>query len=101
MPQPTRYANRGRLYGRRWRRRREAFLARAENALCRFCAADGKVEPATVVDHVRPHRGDERLFWDEANWQPLCQPCHDRDKQQIERGGSRKPLIGPDGWPVE
>jgi predicted ATPase len=26
------------------------------------------VVQATVVDHVMPHRGDQRLFWDEANW---------------------------------
>ena len=23
-------------------------------------------------------RGDQTLFWDESNWQSLCQPCHDR-----------------------
>ena len=31
---------------------------------------------ATVVDHIKPHRGDEGLFWDESNWQPLCAKCH-------------------------
>ncbi|MGN0150610.1 MAG: HNH endonuclease, partial [Clostridia bacterium] len=30
-----------------------------------------------VVDHIVPHRGDERLMWDENNWQALCKPCHD------------------------
>lgn len=38
-----------------------------------------------VCDHVKPHRGDERLFWDEANLQTLCKPCHDRDKQREEQ----------------
>jgi 5-methylcytosine-specific restriction endonuclease McrA len=28
-------------------------------------------------DHVVPHGGDERLFWDEDNWAPTCKPCHD------------------------
>ena len=28
--------------------------------------AQGRVVPATVVDHVVPHRGDQKLFWDEA-----------------------------------
>lgn len=32
---------------------------------------------ATVVDHIKPHRGDKALFWDEHNWQPLCKKCHD------------------------
>lgn len=28
--------------------------------------------PARVVDHITPHRGDVALFWDESNWQALC-----------------------------
>jgi 5-methylcytosine-specific restriction protein A len=43
------------------------------------CHDEGRVELATVVDHVTPHRGDPELFWDiEGNWQPLCKACHDR-----------------------
>jgi 5-methylcytosine-specific restriction protein A len=42
-----------------------------------LCKAAGRLEPATVVDHVVPHRGDERLFWDKGNWQGLCKRCHD------------------------
>ncbi|WP_338056068.1 HNH endonuclease signature motif containing protein [Thermanaerosceptrum fracticalcis] len=38
----------------------------------------GKIVPAIVVDHIRPHKGDYELFWDESNWQPLCKQCHDR-----------------------
>ena len=38
--------------------------------------------PATVVDHVIPHRGDRKLFWDEQNWQPLCKECHDKKTGQ-------------------
>ena len=33
---------------------------------------------ATVVDHIKPHRGDQKLFWDQNNWQPLCKEHHDR-----------------------
>jgi 5-methylcytosine-specific restriction protein A len=33
---------------------------------------------ATIIDHIIPHRGDKRLFWDRTNWQPICQACHDR-----------------------
>lgn len=57
-------------YGARWRRARENYLA--ENPLCAECARQGRVTPARVVDHVKPHRGDEALFWDENNWQALC-----------------------------
>ncbi|WP_338036289.1 HNH endonuclease signature motif containing protein [Nitratireductor alexandrii] len=41
--------------------------------------------PATVVHHVKPHRGDKRLFWDRSNWMPACQPCHDGPLQAQER----------------
>ena len=51
-------------YGPRWRRARAAYLAR--HPLCVPCQAAGRLVPATVVDHVVPHRGDQRLFWDEA-----------------------------------
>ncbi|MEP2204764.1 MAG: HNH endonuclease signature motif containing protein [Tateyamaria sp.] len=40
--------------------------------------------PATVVDHIIPHRGDEALFNDRNNLQSLCTPCHSRYKQRSE-----------------
>jgi len=64
-----------------------------------MCIKDGRITPATVVDHIIPHRGDQKLFWDTANWQALCKPHHDRDKQREERG-SVVVTIGEDGWPV-
>lgn len=41
------------------------------NELCCRCG-----NRATVVDHIIPHRGNESLFWDSNNWQPLCSKCH-------------------------
>lgn len=38
-----------------------------------------------VADHIRPHRGDELLFWAEGNLQCLCKACHDGAKQSEER----------------
>ncbi len=63
-------------YDGKWEKARKAFLRR--NPLCAACMAEGKLIPATVVDHIVPHRGDKRLFWDESNWQPLCKKHHDR-----------------------
>ena len=63
-------------YDRKWREARAAYLRR--HPLCVSCQTDGKLTPATVVDHVLPHRGDQRLFWDMNNWQALCKECHDR-----------------------
>ena len=62
-------------YDSRWRSARKRYLVR--HPLCALCWKEGKTVPATVVDHVIPHRGDPRLFWDEGNWQPLCKGCHD------------------------
>ncbi|MBB5714763.1 HNH endonuclease [Sphingomonas aerophila] len=42
-----------------------------------------------VADHKIPHRGDERLFWDESNVQTLCKPCHDSRKQRAENAARR------------
>lgn len=48
----------------------------------------GRPSRATVVDHIRPHRGDMALFSDPANLQSLCKRCHDRKtlREQRERG---------------
>ena len=73
-------ASRG--YGARWREARLEFLK--DNPLCVRCDAAGRVQPATVVDHRVPHRGDRKLFWDRGNWQSLCAPCHNGWKQREE-----------------
>ena len=76
----------GRLYDtKKWKTRRVAFLQ--SNPLCRFCTAAGRATLATVVDHIKPHRGDEELFWDESNWQAMCKPCHDGAKAELENTG--------------
>lgn len=46
------------------------------------CHELGQVTPAGQVDHVVPHRGDQRLFWDkQGNWQSLCRSCGSRKSQ--------------------
>lgn len=76
------------MYGWQWQKARAAYLA--ANPLCVHCQAEGRDELATVVDHVVPHKGDETLFWDEANWQSLCGTCHNR-KTVMEDGGFGNP----------
>jgi 5-methylcytosine-specific restriction protein A len=44
------------------------------------------------VDHIRPHRGEQSLFFDRANLQGLCKPCHDR-KTTRHDGGFGNPRI--------
>lgn len=75
----------------------------ADEPLCRTCAKAGRVTAATIADHVIPHRGDERLFF-EGELQSLCDEapwrCHSKVKQQAERLGY-SPAVGPDGFPVD
>lgn len=73
-------------YGHRWRLARLNYLA--DNPFCVFCDKRGRLTPATVVDHIVPHRGDEALFWDVDNWQPLCKLCHDSAKAREEHGNA-------------
>jgi len=72
-------------YGARWQRARAAFLCK--HPLCVMCLAENVVRAASVVDHIEPHRGNEHLFWDESNWQPLCAHHHSSDKARQEGGG--------------
>lgn len=84
-------------YGGRWQKARAVFLDR--NPLCIFCARNGRVEVANVVDHVIPHEGDQKLFWDRSNWQSLCKPCHDSTKRLMENDKTARHRVGIDGWP--
>ena len=68
-----RNANR-RGYGSKWRKARLGQLRRYP--LCAECLREGRTTVATVVDHIKPHKGNMKLFWDKDNWQSLCTPCH-------------------------
>jgi 5-methylcytosine-specific restriction enzyme A len=68
-----------------WQRLRWRVLAR-DLFTCQMC---GRVEAQTrllVADHKIAHRGIAELFWNDANLQCLCKPCHDSAKQRLERG---------------
>ena len=83
MDKRTSSAERG--YNSRWQKARATFLR--SHPLCCHCATLDITTAATVVDHITPHKGDQALFWDVDNWQPLCKPCHDRWKQRLEKSG--------------
>ena len=53
-------------YGKEWQKARKFFLK--HHPWCVRCKEKGRLVPATVVDHIKPHRGDPDLFWDETNW---------------------------------
>lgn len=67
-----------------WQKARRLFLK--DHPLCVRCLECQRTVPATVVDHVSPHKGDPFLFWDRANWQALCKHCHDQKTAREDRG---------------
>ena len=75
-------ASRG--YNSRWQKQSKLYIH--EQPLCVDCLKHNRVRPAKVVDHIVPHKGDMRLFWDRTNWQSLCFSCHSR-KTACEDGG--------------
>lgn len=83
-------------YGYKWQQSRQIYLI--NNPLCVMCKAEGKINVASVVDHIVPHQGDLKLFWRRSNWQGLCTWHHNSTKQRMERG-TLPPAVGLDGWP--
>lgn len=65
-------------YDSRWKQARRAFLDKHPH--CVMCG-----QPAAVVDHITPHKGDRALFWNSRNWQSLCVHHHNSNKQSQER----------------
>lgn len=57
---------------------------------CRECAKRGIRTRATVVDHVKPFRGDWTLFVDPANHQSLCKHHHDKKTAQEQAEARRE-----------
>lgn len=72
----------------RWRDMRARQLAR--EPLCRICAQEGRLTPATEVDHIRPHRGDRTWFFDPRNLQSLCHRCHSAKTVREDGGFGRR-----------
>lgn len=103
MPRPDRRSPEAKAYrklynSRPWAQARATQLAK--QPLCEECARAGRVTPATVVNHKKPHKGDLVLFWASWNHQSVCKPHHDGPIQRSE-GLGFSPGVGPDGWPTD
>ena len=70
--------------------------------LCRYhLEGRGEVVPATVCDHIVPHRGDVNLVWvPMSGYQSLCLSCHSSRKADLERYGYARD-IGLNVWPLD
>lgn len=67
---------------------------RRRSPICIYCEMGAWGEPpritaASLVDHLIPHRGDQAVFWNKADWISSCKPCHDGPKQAAERDPAR------------
>jgi 5-methylcytosine-specific restriction enzyme A len=82
----------------RWKRIRAHQLK--IDPLCRICERDGVVTPATICDHIEPHRGNVVKFFS-GPFQSLCKMCHDSAKKAFENSGKVIKKIGLDGYPVK
>jgi 5-methylcytosine-specific restriction protein A len=71
-------------YNAKWRKARLRYLKK--NPLCVECLQGDRIEPATVVDHIQAHKGDKELFWDEDNWQSLCESHHNSKTRREDMG---------------
>jgi 5-methylcytosine-specific restriction protein A len=83
----ARPSSRERGYDARWEKARKSYLH--SHPYCASCLETGVPTLATVIDHIVPHKGDQRLFWDETNWQGLCQRCHNRKTARFDGGWGR------------
>ena len=74
-------ASRG--YGHRWRKASVGY--RRKHTLCVCCLARfSRTTTAELVDHIVPHKGDMKIFWDRSNWQSLCDNCDKTIKRALE-----------------
>ena len=71
-------------YDNKWDKARKGYLR--SHPLCAECQRQGRLTPASEVDHIIPHRLDMKVFWDYDNWQALCKSCHSA-KTATEDGG--------------
>jgi 5-methylcytosine-specific restriction protein A len=67
---------------KRWAARRKAQLTL--HPYCQCPQHDGKRVPATIADHVEPHRGDPHKFW-YGELMSLTKRCHDGWAQKKDR----------------
>lgn len=67
-------------YDYQWQKARKSHLE-----LYPLCTACGRL--ANTVDHIVPHKGNKRLFWDRSNWQSMCHSCHSKKTATEDMGG--------------
>ncbi len=72
-------------YGSKWAKARLAFLAEHPTCECERCKASGQPLPADVVDHIIPHKGNQKLFLIENEKRPPGEKSS--EARSPDRGG--------------
>lgn len=85
-------ANRPEWHGmyksKRWLDARIRYLQR--HPLCVECEKQGRLTLGNTINHIIPHKGNYDLFWDEGNWETLCERCHNRRTATYDGGFGNK-----------
>ena len=88
------------LYSKKaWKQLRLDHLAK--EPLCVYCQQEGRLTPATVVDHIKAHNGDLGLFYSRGNLQSLCKLHHDSSKQKAESNKVNDIGCDENGFPLD
>ena len=72
----SRHPDHNKIYGRRWRKIRDLYIAK--NPLCEICLEAGLFVPADEVHHIRSI--DDGGTHAEDNLKSLCQSCHTKTR---------------------
>ncbi len=75
-------------YDQTWRRVRAAHLSR--HPLCVLCQAEGRLTPATVVDHIISINERPDLRLDSSNHRAMCKRHHDQRTGRDQAWGRGK-----------
>lgn len=84
-------------YTYKWSKRAKEFLR--AHPWCVECMKMGHLVPATQVDHIIPHKGNQDLFWAESNWQGLCDSHHSQKTAREDGGFGRQVKPSPPPYP--
>jgi 5-methylcytosine-specific restriction enzyme A len=72
---------------KQWQQLRQHILTKHPYCQCPYHKGADRSAPSEVVDHITPHRGDKRTFFNASNLQGMSKHCHDKHKQRQERSG--------------
>ena len=75
-------------YNYRWQQIRIQYLINHPLCQCEECLKNNRLTTANVIHHKIEHQGNYDLFWDQDNWMPMNNICHDKHhmKKKKEEG---------------